>query len=643
MKKIFLLLAFFFSFGCNAVSSKNILEAIFRKISNVHEDTEETLAKVCNIKNNAIDILSNVNNLSVTECQVSGLDDLSDQVSILGEELSSEIENIQVTATCSGIEELEQLVSTNDQIIISSIDNISLSGIDNLESQISLLGEELCSKIDNIQVTAICSGVEELEQLVSTNDQLIISSIDNISVSGIDGIEDQISVLDDTLCSKLESIITTATLIDQTTRTIDSKIDELDIDLESSTDLLCNKSILTQSAVEALANAQGFVSVFGENIISPLEDMINVQFQYGISSMQTMTSLTSTGTVFTEDSMAVVSTGAASDGEASIQSKRSLRYRPGHEGYAFFTALFEANAANSTQWIGIFDESDGIAIGYNGTTFSILFRRDGDADTTIAQSSFNRDPLDGTGPSGFTIDTTKLNVFRISYGWLGAAPITFQVLRQDGVWITFHIIERPNSENEPSLINPILPIQAEVKNSGNTSNLQLKSASWNAGIAGSESTAGHRYFSTDVIPASTIPTSETHMMTIRNKSIFQGKLNKIEIRIAATGGGPIPTAGQDSMILRLRKNATVSGTSFVDIDTSDSVVEVSTAGTYSAGTGQGVFSLPSNNQGGPLILFFDPTNYTIILLPGESMTITGEAIQNGADDTIATISWEERF
>ena len=324
---------------------------------------------------------------------------------------------------------------------------------------------------------------------------------------------------------------------------------------------------------------------------------------------------------------------------------RNLRYRPGHEGYAFFTAAFpNGSAANSTQWIGIFNTIDGMAVGFNGTTFSILYRSNS-VNTIISQSSFNMDTLNGSGPSGFTINTKNLNVFRLSYGWLGAAPLKFQILGTTGTWITFHVIQLPNTITTPSFTNPMLPVQMAVTNTGNTSDLRIASGSWDAGaISNIRSRAGFRTFALESVFASTdVGTTEKSLLVIQNKPTFDGKTNTVELRVTGFGGGPLITAST-TMSMRLRLNATVTGTSFTDVNTSASVVSYSTVGTYTAGTGTILYVNTSDTQGnGSMMQLFSQKDAEIILLPGQTLTLTAQTLGGGVMGVETSLLWEERF
>ena len=66
-------------------------------------------------------------------------------------------------------------------------------------------------------------------------------------------------------------------------------------------------------------------------------------------------------------------------------------------------------------------------------------------DYTIPQSQFNIDKLDGTGPSGYTVDLTKMQMFYIDYSWYGAGFVRFGIRASDGNVIYCHKILNNNT------------------------------------------------------------------------------------------------------------------------------------------------------------------------------------------------------
>ncbi len=72
--------------------------------------------------------------------------------------------------------------------------------------------------------------------------------------------------------------------------------------------------------------------------------------------------------------MAKLSSSTAFDGSV-VESKNIIRYIPGFESFALFTALFESNPTGAIQRIGPFTSADGYYIGFgiNGVKcFNIL-------------------------------------------------------------------------------------------------------------------------------------------------------------------------------------------------------------------------------------------------------------------------------
>jgi hypothetical protein len=64
----------------------------------------------------------------------------------------------------------------------------------------------------------------------------------------------------------------------------------------------------------------------------------------------------------------------------------------------------------------------------------------------IPQSAFNVDRLDGTGPSGMTIDLSRMQMYYIDYSWYGTGFIRFGVRGADGNVIYVHRVLNNNSQ-----------------------------------------------------------------------------------------------------------------------------------------------------------------------------------------------------
>lgn len=230
--------------------------------------------------------------------------------------------------------------------------------------------------------------------------------------------------------------------------------------------------------------------IFGNVVIGQRENQVEINFfeDTAALSYNSLATETVSGGASITDSLGQINinSGSSATSSATLISVSTIKYRAMHEIYNAFTAAWDTNTSNSTQFIGMFNTTDGFAIGYNGTSFSIL-HRENSSDTFI--TSFSEDLLDGSENSKFTLngipvalDQTKTNIFRIRYGWLGSAPVMFEVLTPDNGWTIFHIIKRPNSSNTPVVTTPNLPLRAQVtKTSADSTSLVMRTACWAGG------------------------------------------------------------------------------------------------------------------------------------------------------------------
>ena len=82
-------------------------------------------------------------------------------------------------------------------------------------------------------------------------------------------------------------------------------------------------------------------------------------------------------------------------------------------------------------------------------------------ETRIPQSEFNLDKVDGTGPSGYVLDLTKMQMFYIDYSWYGAGFIRWGLRGPDGD--VFYVHKQPNNNvnNEAYMRSGNLPARYE--------------------------------------------------------------------------------------------------------------------------------------------------------------------------------------
>lgn len=150
-------------------------------------------------------------------------------------------------------------------------------------------------------------------------------------------------------------------------------------------------------------------TAFGELSTAELSPIVQVQFPYNINT-DIWEIRDNNGTSSVSNNLANLSTGADTNQSSTILSRVPIKYNPGQGGLCRFTALYTAGVANSTQYAGIGNSTDGYFFGYNGATFGILRRQGGKPKVSkfeiTTKSSTDENitiTLDGDAEGGITV------------------------------------------------------------------------------------------------------------------------------------------------------------------------------------------------------------------------------------------------
>lgn len=300
--------------------------------------------------------------------------------------------------------------------------------------------------------------------------------------------------------------------------------------------------------------------------------------------------------------------GTAATGRARGVSLDTIRYRPMHEVYAGWTAAFpDGGVANAWQRIGFFNDTDGVFIGYEGTTFGITWRNGG-AVTSIPQASWD-DPCDGSPGSGFTrngapeaLDPTKSNLYRLRLGWLGAAGFVVEVMSPDLAWVPVYTMKRPNVSAAPYLANPDLPMAIDVGKTSGATDVTIATNCWAGGTTSAKARLSD--------PLSDRSLAETVRSVITGKTTAGGGAY-VDVKVNPSG------ALETSALTDTQLRATPVGVAD-DFDTEDHTEDQAGAGAVLT------FTL---NPGNLVIVDVDPTD------PSDTLNYRARAMCDGSDPT----------
>jgi hypothetical protein len=152
------------------------------------------------------------------------------------------------------------------------------------------------------------------------------------------------------------------------------------------------------------------------------------------------------------------------------------------------------------------DTSMTINPSYRGTsnvTFGTVTKM---VETKVAQSAFNIDKLDGTGPSGYNVDLSKMQMFYIDYSWYGAGTIRWGIRGTDGNIVYCHRMPNNNVNSEAYMRSGNLVARYETSTESPVTNLT-------ATLASADTTA-------TVNDTTLFPSSGT--LIVRNGTTYEG-------------------------------------------------------------------------------------------------------------------------
>lgn len=264
-------------------------------------------------------------------------------------------------------------------------------------------------------------------------------------------------------------------------------------------------------------------------------------------------------------------------GSAIMQSFEWIPYQPGRCQLFFITFNMVAAVANVLKFVGIGDGANGIAYELNGTTkqFSI-YSDTALGDETVTQANWNIDKLDGTGPSGITLDNSKTNILVIDFQalYVGRVRIGFDI---GGSVVFAHEFNHANLSAYPYIQNASLPIRVGMRCTGTVSATMSFICSSAISEGGATDPVGYQFVAEGSGTAGN--GSRVHILSLRPKTTFNSIANRIAPTIQSVD---LLVTGSSPVFWELVAGQAISGTTtFADVNATHSSMEFNTAGTIS--------------------------------------------------------------
>lgn len=240
--------------------------------------------------------------------------------------------------------------------------------------------------------------------------------------------------------------------------------------------LLCLSPAKKISNSSNIIDLQGrIIDSFGRVRISNPVTLINITYTRDINTFQEIQTNTTVHSEIVKDSNApmieVRSIGSGAS-NAIVQSRETATYTPGKPLLIFITGIINANTnqTNILTQLGYYNNDCGFFFRHtgNGTSvgqLSVSIRNTVDGDILTTSTDWNIDKMDGNGPSGILLDTTKTQIFVIDLAWLGGGSVRFGFVINGVLWYC-HQLNHANIYNLPYTEQISLPVRAELFSTG---------------------------------------------------------------------------------------------------------------------------------------------------------------------------------
>lgn len=323
------------------------------------------------------------------------------------------------------------------------------------------------------------------------------------------------------------------------------------------------------------------LDAFGRQRVSEPYTLFDSQNRYAADN-QFDVSTTGTGTTTFLSNEAAIKMEVTAGGVGSVirQSYRSFPYQPGKGLLVLATFVMDSSQSlNLTQRVGYYNDQNGVFFQRVDGTYSFVLRSyvTGSASDarTVNQSSWNGDKLDGTGPSGLTLDPSKAQILWMDFEWLGVGSVRCGFII-NGEYITCHTFNNANEITNVYMTTAILPVRYEIKTVTSAVAASMKAICCSVVSEGGFEQTSIDHVARRTTILGTIGTTFLPLVSIRLASGRTGAVvlpNRVQV---------LPTTSQNYEVA-LIKNPTLTGATWAATVPSDSNVEFDVAATATTG------------------------------------------------------------
>lgn len=358
-----------------------------------------------------------------------------------------------------------------------------------------------------------------------------------------------------------------------------------------------------------------------------------------------------------------LSTGGTASGNYAIRQTHSyIPYIPGKSQLTIAAFCMGVPQTNSHTRIGYFDENNGIFLERGGSTGNVVkvvqrtYTSGSISDANFAtQANWNIDPMNGSGPSGVTLDFTKTQILLIDFQWLGVGRVRVGFVVNGIPYYVHQFLNTNSTMNTVYMQTPMLPMRFEVWNDA-TSTGTLTCDTYCATVISEglqepmfacQFSASNGYTPVTLTNAGTMYC----LLGLRPATSFTTPLNSLSVTnraIIEPTSFTIANTGTGTIYYEFRLNPTVTGTALSWGSVNSNSMAQAAIGTNATTISGGTLLQSGYCTAGLTVGGQDPVYQTLGLVYADltgvqdTMTISATGTAGGCT-AVAALNWEEVY
>ena len=285
------------------------------------------------------------------------------------------------------------------------------------------------------------------------------------------------------------------------------------------------------------------------------------------------------------------------------ETTKVFSYQPGKSLLVMSTFVLSPAKTGLRQRIGYFGADNGLYLELADSTLSFVERSLVTgivSETRVSQANWNIDKLDGTGPSGYTLDITKAQVLWMDIEWLGLGTVRLGFVI-DGKFIHCHSFNHANLITSTYITTASLPLRYEIENTATTASSSTLKQICSTVISegGYELRGAQLAVSVPVTSPVTLATAGTYypILSIRLKTTP----NRLDAVVILTALSILGTSSNTVYNWQVIAGGTTSGGTWVSAGTDSAVEYKIDGGGFTGGRILASGYINSTNQSAPTV------------------------------------------